>query len=204
MIVAFFEGLVLQASLILALGAQNLFIIDSGLKKRRPLLVAVVCSICDTGLIFLGVFGTAVVLTQFPFFKMVLALSGIGFLAYYGILKISESFSPVSIQQVQISAETARQVILASLGFSLLNPHVYLDTLVLIGGYSTQFNQISIRFSFGAGAAFVSVVWFFGLTTLATLASSLFSKPAAVKRLSFASGALLLVLAAKLVFDFIV
>lgn len=198
MLAIFLQGFFLQASLILALGAQNIFVLNSGLRKQRHLLVALVSSICDTLLVFIGVLGLATFFIQFPILKISLGIIGVLFLFYYGILKLKEAKNGTEISLTSQQVISAKQVILASLGFSLLNPHVYLDTVVLIGGYSSKFSQFSERFYFGAGASVFSTIWFFGLALLASLGSQLLKNPKAMRLVSLISGLILVALSIKL------
>ena len=198
MLAIFLQGFFLQASLILALGAQNIFVLNSGLRKQRHLLVALVSSICDTLLVFVGVLGVATFFIQFPILKISLGIIGVLFLFYYGVLKLREAKNGTEISLASQQVISAKQVILASLGFSLLNPHVYLDTVVLIGGYSSKFNQLSERFYFGAGASVFSTIWFFGLALLASLGSRLLKNPKAMRLVSLVSGLILVALSIKL------
>lgn len=191
----FVEGFLLQASLILALGAQNLFVLDSGLKRQRPLLVASLCSLCDLVLILLGVLGAATVFVQYPALKITFGFLGCAFLLYYGVLKLREAWNPEPVLQTTMVAHTLKQTILATLGFSLLNPHVYLDTVVLIGGYSSQFEQWQQRLAFGSGAGACSILWFFGLALIAASFSRLLHNPRAMRAVSLMSGIILLSLA---------
>lgn len=161
----FIKGFLLQASLILVLGAQNLFIIDIGLKRNYQYLAATVCACCDTLLIGLGVFGVATFLAQSPIFKMVISLLGAGFLIYYAILKLKKAFAKTTDQQKKISQRMSKKkVIVATLSFTLLNPHVYLDTFILIGGFSIQYQSMSNKLIFALGASSFSALWFYGLT----------------------------------------
>lgn len=198
MLSIFIQGFLLQASLILALGAQNIFVLNSGLRKQRHLLVAFVSSVCDTILIFVGVLGVATFFIQFPLLKIGLGVVGVVFLLFYGILKLKEAVKGVEISQLAKPATTMKQTILASLGFSLLNPHVYLDTVVLIGGYSSKFSFINDRFAFGAGASVFSTVWFYGLALLASIASRFLNNSKAMRTVSLVSGLILVLLALKL------
>ncbi|MCX6124514.1 MAG: LysE family transporter, partial [Proteobacteria bacterium] len=116
---------------ILALGAQNIFVLNSGLRKQRFLLVALVSSVCDTILVFVGVLGVATFLVKLPFLKIGLGIVGVGFLFYYGVTKLREAKSGVNISSDSGLAISVKQAVLTSMGFSLLNPHVYLDTVVL-------------------------------------------------------------------------
>lgn len=194
----FIQGFLLQASLILALGAQNIFVLNSGLRKQRHLLVALVSSLCDTLLIFVGVLGVATFFVQFPVMKIGLGVVGVGFLLFYGIVKLKEARKGVEISQSSNQVTTIKQTILTSLGFSLLNPHVYLDTVVLVGGYSSKFGSWLDRFYFGFGASSFSTIWFFGLALLASLASSFLNNSKAMRVVSLVSGIILVVLALKL------
>lgn len=198
----FLEGFLLQASLILALGAQNLFILESGLKKQRNLIAALVCSVCDALLIAVGVFGAASVFVQIPALKLFFGVAGVAFLFYYGVKKVMEgiAFKP---PEVTSSATTTslKKVIFLSLSFSLLNPHVYLDTVVLIGGYSSKFAEITERGVFGTGAATFSALWFFGLSVFAFFLGNILKSPKAMKGISVGSGIILIVLGFKLGYD---
>jgi L-lysine exporter family protein LysE/ArgO len=194
----FIQGFLLQASLILALGAQNIFVLNSGLRKQRHLLVALVSSICDTFLILVGVLGVATVFIQIPILKIILGVVGVGFLFYYGILKLKEAKIGIEISQTSQNMGTAKQAVAMSLGFSLLNPHVYLDTVVLIGGYSSKFDQLNERIYFGLGASAFSTIWFFGLAILASFGSRLLNNSKAMRIVSLISGIILIALAIKL------
>ncbi|MCO5142557.1 MAG: LysE/ArgO family amino acid transporter [Oligoflexia bacterium] len=194
----FIQGFVLQASLILALGAQNIFVLNSGLRRQRHLLVAFVSSICDTLLIFVGVLGVATIFVQIPILKIGLGVVGVAFLFFYGLLKLKEARDGVEISLDSKQTTTIRQTVLTALGFSLLNPHVYLDTVVLVGGYSSKFSQITERFYFGAGASAFSTIWFFGLALLASWGSKLLGSPKAMRIVSLVSGLILVILAIKL------
>jgi L-lysine exporter family protein LysE/ArgO len=200
MISPFLEGFFLQASLILALGAQNLFVLDSGLRRQRPFFVALVCSICDLLLIFAGVLGVATLFIQVPLLKILFGVLGVGFLVYYGLLKLKEAYRPSVETNAAVSKKslTLKQTFLATLGFSLLNPHVYLDTVVLIGGYSAKFSSLVERFFFGVGASVFSGIWFFGLVILATLFRRLVHSEKAMRMISLVSGLILLGLCVRL------
>lgn len=194
----FVQGFLLQASLILALGAQNIFVLNSGLRRERHLLVSLVSSICDTILILVGVLGVATIFVQIPLLKLGLGAIGVLFLFVYGIKKILEAKRrEVFIAPVNTTT-SARRAIFLSLGFSLLNPHVYLDTVVLIGGYSSQFLEIEQRLTFGLGASVFSILWFFGLATLASSARELLGSPRMMRIVSLLSGLILILLSFQL------
>lgn len=192
MVAILLQGFLLQASLILALGAQNIFVLNSGLRRQRHLLVASICSLCDVILVFVGVLGVATFFVQYPILKIGLGVVGVGFLLIYGVMKLQEARKGVELMHSAQHATTIQKTILASLGFTLLNPHVYLDTVVLIGGYSAQFNQFVERFYFGAGASLFSVIWFFGLALLASWGSRLLNNRSALRAVSLVSGVILI------------
>lgn len=184
------QGFVLQASLIIVLGAQNIFVLDAGIKNRHPLLVASICSLCDIFLVFLGTLGAASLFLLFPIVKFSFGLAGVLFLLFYGVKKIREGFSS---KQIELSSEFSKKSIFwTSIGFSLLNPHVYLDTVVLIGGYSAKFPQILERFVFGLGAGSASVFWFFALAFLGIKISGFVQNPKVMTKVSVISGLLLI------------
>lgn len=198
MLAIFLQGFLLQASLILALGAQNIFVLQSGLRRERHLLVALVSAVCDALLIFVGVLGVATIFVQVPILKIALGVVGVGFLLFYGLLKIREAKNGMHVSNDVIQTTTLKRTLFTTLGFSLLNPHVYLDTVVLIGGYSSKFVLLAERFNFGAGAATFSTIWFFGLALLASALRKLLDNPKAMRIVSLISGLILIVLAFKL------
>lgn len=198
MVSIFLQGFFLQASLILALGAQNLFVLNSGLRRQRHLLVATICSICDGVLILIGVLGVATLFVKVPLLKIIFGVSGVGFLAFYGIKKLMEIKSTSKFSETAVPHTHSRQVILTTLAFSLLNPHVYLDTVVLIGGYAAKFSLTNERIMFGVGASTFSVLWFFGLAILASAGNRLIHNEKAMKTVSLVSGVILLWLSVKL------
>jgi len=195
----FFEGFFLQASLILALGAQNVYVLNCGLHRHRHLLVALISSVCDMALIMVGVLGVASVFVQIPLLKIVFGVVGVIFLAYYGFMKLKEAGTFLDVGAFK-SADF-KQTVLTTLAFSLLNPHVYLDTVVLIGGYSAKFEELYSRLIFGLGAGSFSFIWFFGLASLASLGSRLVHNQKAMRGISLVSGVILLWLAVKLGMD---
>lgn len=120
--------------------------------------------------------------------------------------KLRNAKNGVALTQTSQPATSTKQTILMSLGFSLLNPHVYLDTVVLIGGYSAKFTHLAERFYFGAGASSFSTVWFFGLALLASASSRFLNNPKAMRVVSLLSGIILILLSIKLgadVYDWI-
>lgn len=194
----FFQGFFLQASLILALGAQNIYVLNSGLHRQRHFLVALLSALCDMTLILIGVLGVASIFAQVPLLKIGFGIVGVGFLGFYGFLKLKEASSQSASSHNGFSISSLNQTIITTLSFSLLNPHVYLDTIVLLGGYSTKFHDIFDRFLFGLGASLLSFIWFFGLVGLASYGNKLINNQFAMKLISSLSGLVLISLSIKL------
>lgn len=195
----FIEGFMLQVSLILALGAQNIFVLEAGLKNQKSLLVAAVCSICDMTLILVGVLGAASIFVKLPILKISFGVFGVLFMLYYGIKSFQKCFYSAPIKSSSTdSVNSVKKTILIALGFSLINPHVYLDTIVLIGGYAAKFNGLNERASFGLGAASFSTIWFFGLSLFAKRMSNTLNNPKSMQIISFVSGVILFFLSWKL------
>lgn len=200
----FLNGFFLQSSLILGLGAQNIFVLESGLKKQRHHLVATVCSICDALLIAVGVIGAATIFVKFPLLKISFGIFGIIFLVYYGARKLYEG---ITSKKEKLDGNfikgkiSAKKVIMLSLWFSLLNPHVYLDTVVLIGGYSAKYPDINDRMLFGLGASTFSILWFFGLAEFSSAMGRFLKNENSMRYIQVASGIILLFLSYKLSLD---
>lgn len=195
----FLEGFLLQSGLILGLGAQNLFVLDAGIRRRKHLLVATVCSACDVLLIGIGVLGAASAFIAIPTLKIIFGVLGVGFLSYYAILKLVEGVrGVVPVKMEQHAPYSSKRAVMAALGFSLLNPHVYLDTVVLIGGYASKHEALIDRAYFGAGAGGFSVLWFYGLAFLSSIFAPILTKPTAMRVLALAAGSVLSWLSFKL------
>lgn len=135
---------------------------------------------------------------QFQFLKIGLGIIGVVFLFYYGFIKLKEAKNGVSISQSTGMVTSAKQAVFVSMAFSLLNPHVYLDTIVLIGGYASKFEVLVDRLLFGIGASTFSTIWFFSLAILASVSSRLLNSSSSMRRISFFAGLILIALATKL------
>lgn len=197
----FFEGLVLQASLIFALGAQNLFVLEAGLKRQHHLVISLVCFLCDTTLILLGVAGAATLFTQFPGLKILIGVLGVSFLFLYGVSKIffneitqlKKDSSPIEI--------TLKRSILLAVTFSILNPHAYLDAFILIGGFSSKYELLQDRIMLGLGAGVYSGVWFLVLSSLSSVMKPILEHPFRMKMIMSVAGCVLVFLSGKLGMD---
>ena len=165
-LLGFFTGL----SLILAIGAQNIFVIEQGLKKQYVFLVCLVCSISDLILIFFGIF-LFHFFNQFfnPIVEFILNLLLVVFLIHFIYSKIKTHYKEVNFQS-NVSAISKLNILLKTLGFTYLNPHVYSDTVFILGNFSKNylFNQ---KLAFGIGASLASFLFFFILGYLSNYLS---------------------------------
>ena len=166
LLLGFFTGL----SLILAIGAQNIFVIEQGLKKHYVFLVCLICSLSDLVLIFLGIFlfeyFRNLINNTVEFFFNILLLI---FLVYFIIGKVRFNYDNLSINLKNTKASLTN-VIIKTLGFTYLNPHVYADTVFFLGNFSKNF-LITQKYYFGIGAAIASFLFFFSLGFLSKFLS---------------------------------
>lgn len=197
----FLEGMLLQASLIFALGPQNLFVLESGLRRNHHLTVSLVCYFCDLLLIMLGVLGAASFFNYFPQLKVIIGGFGVGFLIIYGVGKIIFD-SDVDIRSPSAD-NSLKSVVISSITFSVLNPHAYLDGIVLIGGYSAKYSETSLRLALGLGASTFSLIWFLLLSYGAASLMPFFHNPRRMRFMMSTAGVILLFLSARLSVDVI-
>jgi L-lysine exporter family protein LysE/ArgO len=179
-LVALAQGLGLGGGLIIAIGAQNAYVLRQGLRHEFAVAVATVCFLCDVALIALGAGGFGSLVAAFPALTTVAAWGGAAFLAWYGFRALRSALSPGALEADGGPARVPSRgrAILTALALSLLNPHVYLDTVVLIGGIAGQYAAAE-RPWFAAGAMIASFLWFYGLVIGARWLAPLFRKPAA-------------------------
>ncbi len=175
----FFTGLATGMSLIVAIGAQNAFVLRQGLRNEHVFAVALICALSDALLIAVGVTSFREISGWLPWITPVMRWCGVAFLAWYGAKSLWSALKSTGA----LSATTALEktgfgkVMLACLAFTWLNPHVYLDTVVLLGAVSTQFPGSQAAFGFGAATG--SFVFFFSLAYGATRLGPVFAHPRA-------------------------
>nr|WP_314899483.1 LysE/ArgO family amino acid transporter [uncultured Deefgea sp.] len=174
------NGFALCASLIMAIGAQNAFVMRQGIARKQQFLTALTCSLCDLVLMSAGVLGMGKILQSMPQLQFWMALGGALFVFAYGALALKKSLHPDALdsKQLQQGLDRPWAVVAAGLGFSILNPHALLDTVVLVGGIGAQQASIDQPF-FLLGAVGFSFVWFFSLAFAASQLSPWFAKPMA-------------------------
>lgn len=176
----FFQGMALCASLIMAIGAQNAFVLRQGISRQHLFVAAITCVTCDFLLMSAGVLGMGKMLQTLPQLEVWMALAGAAFVFWFGWQSLQKAIKPsaMNIDTSQSEAKTAKHVAIAALGFSVLNPHAILDTVVLVGGIGAQ-QPSSHQPMFLLGAVSFSALWFFSLAYGASKLAPLFAKPAA-------------------------
>jgi L-lysine exporter family protein LysE/ArgO len=194
---AFAQGFVTSAALIVAIGAQNAFVLRQGLRREHVGAVVAVCALSDLLLIGLGVAGLGALVQAHAPLLVAARWCGAAFLIAYGAIAARRALSPQALAAGPGVALSRRQAVVACLGFTYLNPHCWLDTVVLIGSLSAQ-QPDGARPWFGAGAAAASVVWFAALGYGARLLAPLFARPAAWRMLDGGIAAVMWTLAGAL------
>lgn len=169
-------GLLTGLSLIVAIGAQNAFVLRQGLLKKHVLVIVLICAISDATLITLGVLGLGSLISALPWLLEVIRWVGVAFLVWYGSSSLRRFMKNESLEAATTDSGTLKQTVLTTLALTFLNPHVYLDTVIFIGGIANQFGDQKWMFVIGAVSA--SFIWFFSLGFGASKASVLVSKPA--------------------------
>ncbi len=180
MIWIYFKGLALGASLIIAIGAQNAFVLSQGVRKRYNIIIPLICAVCDGILISIGVLGVGSIMASNPLVSKITAIGGALFLGYYGYRSFKSFLKSEVLEEDNKGPSDLKSAVLVTLAVTLLNPHVYLDTILLLGGISSQYENHG-RIFFGAGAISASFIWFFSLSFGGRLLSGFFKKPRAWK-----------------------
>jgi L-lysine exporter family protein LysE/ArgO len=181
-VAAFFSGLLFSLSLIVAIGAQNAYVLRQGARRAHVGTVIAICTVSDVVLIAAGVAGMGAVVTAAPGLLRVVRIVGAALLLTYGALAARRALAEPEVRAAaEGDGRSRRAVIAATLGFTWLNPAVYLDTLVLLGSVAGA--HPDTRWWFGAGAATASAVWFLGLGIAARLLAPILSRPSAARLL---------------------
>jgi L-lysine exporter family protein LysE/ArgO len=192
------QGFVLGLAMIIPIGAQNAFVLSRGIHRNHHLLTATLCCLCDLVLIGIGVFGGASLLAANPLGLALLTWGGVLFLSWFGVRSLRSAWRG----QGAALADSAqlmgvRSVLAMTLGVTLLNPHVYLDTLMLLGSLGSQFAE-ELRPAFAAGAMLASLVWFYGLAFGAAALSPWFARGKVQQAIDVVVGLIMIALALQL------
>ena len=169
----FIQGFIIGSSLIIAIGPQNLYVINQGLKKNFVFIVVLICSLSDSLLIVCGIYLSNNILSLNPSIITIMKLIGGIWLILYGINKIKNSRQH-EIKSSEINEASFTKVVLTTLAITYANPHVYLDTVILLGSISINFDS---KFYFGLGAIFASFIFFFSLGYFSNFLSQYVKSP---------------------------
>ena len=175
MLTSFLPGFLLSLTLILAIGAQNAFVLRQGLRREHVFWVCLTCGLSDALLIAAGVAGFGALAEAAPWFETAMRFGGAAFLIWYGWLNARSAWRGGAVLDTSGAAtQSLPRAIATLLALTWLNPHVYLDTVVLIGSISAQYPD---RLAFGIGATLASITFFFSLGYGARLLAPLFARP---------------------------
>lgn len=193
---SFITGFGLTLGLIVAIGAQNAFVLRQGLRREHVGPVVLFCAVADTLLVLIGVFSMAQLFDRVPMLAPLLTLGGAIFLFCYALIAWRRALKPGALQADRGNASRAplAQVLLQTAAFTLLNPHVYIDTVLLVGSVGAR-QPGAAQVAFVIGTALASAGWFATIGVGARLLAPVFAKPAAWRWLDAMVGTLMLVLA---------
>ena len=173
--IALIPGFLTGLSLIVAIGAQNAFVIRQGLLRSHVLLVVIVCSVSDALLIILGTGGLGKIVQSNPDLLTFIRWFGVAYLTWFGIKSLRSAFKENQLLATGQAEVSWKRILTTVLALTYLNPHVYLDTVIFVGSIANQFE--GDKWFFALGASIASVVWFSTIGFGARAASHLMSKP---------------------------
>ena len=202
MLLAFISGFLISISLILALGPQNVFVMRQGLLRSHVFAACLVCSISDALLIGAGVLGVGLFLSEMDELAIWMSIGASIFLIFYGCLRIKSALNPKGLEVGDNESQDLWPTILAGLAFTYLNPHVYVDTLFLIGGASSSYAGDE-KLMFGIGAATASFVFFFSLGYGAKRLSPILNNPESWKIIDLFIAGVMFTVAGILMFPYL-
>lgn len=184
--------------MIIPIGAQNAYVLNQGINRQHHITTATLCSILDIILVSAGIFGGGALLSQNETLLTSVTVGGILFLTFYGYLSLRNAFNSQSNEKKTSSMAKGRiAVIMGALAVTILNPQVYLDTVVILGSIGGQFEG-NDRIAFAIGTALSSLVWFYGLSLGAAKLAPTLSKPKVKKSIDFVVAMIMFVVALSL------
>ena len=186
-------GLFTGLSLIVAIGAQNAYVLRLGLTRQHVGLAVFICVASDVTLIALGIAGIGSIVRGFPTVLGILKWVGVVYLLGFALFSFRSAVRPKTLEASEVGRQSGRSVAGTTLAFTFLNPHVYLDTVLLLGSIGNQYGPQ--KWVFAAGAALASTIWFCSLGFGARRASPLMSRPVTWRILDGLIGAVMVVIA---------
>ncbi|AXA34560.1 LysE/ArgO family amino acid transporter [Francisella adeliensis] len=160
---AFISGFSLALSLILGIGAQNIFVLKQAIKKHYAISTALLCFCCDVILIIFSILLTTIMSQYIPILRPTMLIVAILFLVYYGFISIKSSFSNKNPLEESFNQYSFFKIFILSVSFSLLNPQAILDIVILLGGVAAHYESNSLKIEFMLGAVMASFIWFLSL-----------------------------------------
>lgn len=199
---AFVNGSLLGGALIIAIGAQNLFVLRQGMARDQVFTVALLSSLIDASLIIVGALGLGSLIATVPWLVPFASWGGAVFLLVFGSLALFRAIYPKPQSSFHEEGVTSsfKKAVLMTLAFGLLNPHVYLDTVILLGGIAAAY-EISARIYFVAGAVMTSFIWFFAIGYGARTLTPLMRRPMGARILDLLVALMMFIVAANLVIE---
>lgn len=188
---AMLQGVILGLGMIIPLGAQNAYILGQGINRNHHLLAATLCILCDITLIIAGIYGASALIKSSEWLMLLITWGGITFLFFYG----AQSFKAVikntyEASKNKTSLKSIKAVIATTLAVTLLNPHVYLDTVIILGSVGGQFKD-NAKLAFALGTILASFIWFYGLAAGAAKMAPLLSQPKVLRIIDFIVGCIM-------------
>ena len=195
LLLAFSNGLLIAAGLIMVIGAQNAYVLQQGLLKNHVFTLCTICFAADAMLIIAGVAGLGGYIARYPLILKTAAFLGAGILLFYACKSLRAAFRAEALTAPAGAGQTARGPAVATLlALTFLNPHVYLDTVLLIGSVSAQYRGAALT-AFTAGAVSASGLWFYSLGYCAKALSPVLARPSAWRKLNIAIALIMLLVA---------
>ncbi|MGF1766706.1 LysE/ArgO family amino acid transporter [Enterovibrio makurazakiensis] len=174
-----FQGFGLGLSMIIPIGAQNAYVLNQGIRRHHHVATATICFLCDAILIAMGIFGGGAMLASNEILLNVVTIGGVAFLVTYAVQSLYRAWQGEKDDLPEgdkVSRKGVFAVVLGALAVTVLNPHVYLDTVVVLGSIGGQFEP-SQRVAFAIGTVLASFVWFYGISLGAAKMSPVLSRP---------------------------
>lgn len=196
----FAQGIGLGAAMLIPIGAQNSYVLNQSIKRNNHIIAAIICVLFDMSFMAIGVYGGAVMLNEYSLLMTIITWAGAAFLLCYGFTSIKAGIKRTNPQSVNDDEQKSlKVVVLTTLAVTLLNPHVYLDTVVIVGSVSAQF-QGSDKTGFAVGIMLASALWFSCLTLGGAKMSTLLSRPKVRASIDIFMGLLMWFIAVTLIF----
>ncbi|MEI7230732.1 arginine exporter ArgO [Pectobacterium carotovorum] len=184
----YLQGVLLGAAMILPLGPQNAFVMNQGIRRQYHLMVALLCALSDMVLIAAGIFGGSALLSQSSLLLGAVTWGGVAFLLWFGWGAMKTAFSKnIALASAEVMKQSRWRIIATMLAVTWLNPHVYLDTFVVLGSLGSQFAD-DARSWFALGTMTASFTWFFALALLASWLAPLLNTPRVQRVINFFVG----------------